>query len=322
MAALVQTFHPQSSTTVMLQARPSSTTGVMSGGQHHGHHPYGGHPSQAPRSAGYGAGASSGYRGGSAPVQPYAFTSTPSLSQSLSWQQHGAYRTSSSPSVPQAHVYDTGMSYRTSAPGNSFNAAAFPNAYGASYGGSRDDSAIVTARNFSPTGRPQSYLPTPPQQSSYAAHSSGKTGAERYRRQTAQSSQHARSQSTNLPPGAPMLSPNQAYLASHRLSGSHLTNGRGLTSAASMDDLQLYNRAPLIDQVRRRSVNAIETPDFSGLRRSSAEPAEAKKQRASSPANHSRDGSSESISSTRSSHSRPSSVSCILQGSYCPISAV
>ena len=76
MAALVQTYPQQTSTITMLQTRPSSSSGPFQGGAQNQHR-----ASQATRNM-YNGGNTTSYRGQTsmAPVAPYAFTATPSLS--------------------------------------------------------------------------------------------------------------------------------------------------------------------------------------------------------------------------------------------------
>lgn len=278
----------------------------MSPGQStHGNHSY-----QTPRHA-YNAGAS-GYRGSSVPVQPYAFTSTPNLSQSLSWQQYGSYRTNSSPVTGPSPTYDSGMNYRAALqsglqPANT----GYSNSLGANYGTSRDDSAITSPRNISPSARPQSYLSVGTQPS-FSSSTSNKNTPDRYRRPVASPTQHGRSQSSNLSPTLPMVNPNQIYQDNRRFSTSNLSGQHNLASA-SMDDLQLYRRSAQDEsmRLRRRSMHTIDTKDLPGSRQNLGDASDVKQVRrvSPSPTAHSRTGSSESVASSRSSHSRPSSVS-------------
>ncbi|KAK2600257.1 bud neck involved protein [Conoideocrella luteorostrata] len=305
MAALVQTYPQQTSTTTMLQTRSSSNGAMMPNSQSHGNHQYNMGSSQAPRSA-YNPNGSAGYRGSSGSAPSFAFSSTPNLSQTLSWQQYGAYRTSSSPAVPSSHTYDVGQNYR---PVMQNNAPGFPNSFGAGYGGSRDDSALTPGRNIAPSARPHSYLSVGTQPS--FSTSTKQSVPDRYRRTaTVQPSHHARSQSSTLQPSPSMAPPSQAYQASRRYSASNLTGSQGLSSVSSMDDLQHYKRALQEDTIRmrRRSMHSIETSDHSSSRPISRDGADPKQPRLAKPNSHSRNGSSESVSSSRSSHSRPSSA--------------
>lgn len=310
MAALVQTYTHQTPTATMLQTRPSSTGGMMAPSQSHGSHPYNMSNSQAPRSA-YTSNGSSGYRGGSVPAQPFAFSSTPNLSQTLSWQQYGTYRTASSPTGPTSQTFDSGMSYRPAMQNSpSVNSMGYSNSFGVGYGGSRDDSALTPGRITSPAARPQSFLSVSTQPS--FSSSTKQSGPDRYRRTTTvQSSHHNRSQSTTLPPSPSMVPPSQAYQANRRYSASNMSANQGLVTVSSMDDLQQYRKASQDDamRMRRRSVHTIETREIGNARPISRDSAEGKQARLVQTNSHSRNGSSESVASTRSSHSRPSSVS-------------
>ena len=99
MAALVQTIPQQSGTVPVLQTRPSSSSGNYPSSQ-----------SLQPQTSlnmswnSFNTTGSGGYRGGHPVVAPYAFTSTPTLSQNRqSWSPHlkVEQRTTSAPSVPQ-----------------------------------------------------------------------------------------------------------------------------------------------------------------------------------------------------------------------------
>lgn len=81
-------------------------------------------------------------------------------------------------------------------------------------------------------------------------------------------------------------------------------------AVSSMDDLQQYKKAAQEEamKMRRRSVHSIDLPDSVLARPISRDNADAKQPRLVPPISHSRNGSSESVSSTRSSHSRPPSA--------------
>jgi hypothetical protein len=310
MAALVQTYPQQSSTATMLQTRPSSTGSMMATGQSRGNHPYDIGGPQAPRAA-YGSNGAAAYRSGSGSAQSFAFSSTPNLSQTLSWQQYGAYRTNSSPAAPSAQNFDGGIAYRPAMQSSSsVNAMGYPNSFGVGYGGSRDDSALSPSRATAPTARPQSYLSVSTQPSFSA--STKQNGPDRYRRTTSvQTSHHGRSQSTALPTNPSMAPPSQVFQANRRYSVSNMSGHQGLASVSSADDLQQYRKANQEEamRMRRRSVHTIENREFTNTRPISRDSADGKQVRLTQTNSHSRNGSSESVTSNRSSHSRPSSVS-------------
>ncbi|KAG5924512.1 hypothetical protein E4U42_004615 [Claviceps africana] len=306
MAALVQTYSQPTSSTTMLQTRPSSSGSIMNNNQPNASRQYSPSSSQAPRSV-YHANGSAGYRGSSAPAQPFAFSSTPNLSQTLSWQQYGGYRTSSSPSTPTHPVHDSSQNHRAAMQNN---AQGYLNSFGVSHGGSRDDSAITPSRSLTPTARPQSYLSVSTQPS--FSTSTKQSGPDRYRRTSStQNSHHTRSHSSTMQSSPSMLSPSQSYQASRRYSTSSLTTNQGLMALTSMDDLQQYKKAAQEEalRLRRRSVHPIESSrDNTSASPVSRESADSKQVRVMGPEGHSRNASSESVSSTRSSHSRPSSA--------------
>lgn len=289
MAAMIQTYPQQTSTATMLQTRPSSATGMLPGSQNRQGNQYG----QTSRASSYNN-VPTGYRGSSGPVQPRSFNQ---LNHNMQWQQYTAYRANSSSSVPTINSYDPTGQYRghaNASPGYNFN-------FTPSNTATHDDSAI--ARSF--TGQQSPY---------YNANANGKTVPDRYRRANAQAAQHNRSQSTNLPANAGMYQLQNGSLSVPNLNGS----------APSLDDGSFASRAAQEEamRLRRRSVNSLDTMDYpqavpairppSTGRPSSA----AGRQQTTGAANlapatvvHSRNGSSESISSNRSTSSRPSSVS-------------
>ncbi|KAG5980414.1 hypothetical protein E4U55_004064 [Claviceps digitariae] len=307
MAALVQTYSQPTSSTTMLQTRPSSTGGMMTNNQTHSNRQFSPSSSQAPRSV-YHANGPTGYRGSSVSSQQYAFSSTPNLSQTLSWQQQGAYRTSSSsPTISSHQGNDSSQNHRPAMPNIG---QGYLNSFGVSYGGSRDDSAITSTRSLTPTSRPQSYLSVSTQPS--FSTSTKQSGPDRYRRTTpVQNSHHSRSQSSTLQTSPSMITPSQAYHASRRYSTSSLMTNQGLPALTSMDDLQQYKKAAQEEalKLRRRNVHPAESSrDNSSVRPISRDSADSKQPRLVPPEGHSRKGSSESVSSTRSSQSRPSSA--------------
>lgn len=316
MAALVQTYPQQTGTVTMLQTRPSSNSGMMSPSQQHANHQFMGshpHPLRSP----YQGTGSSGYRGNTAPVQPYAFTSTPNLNQTTTWQQFGSYRAVSSPPPAGLQPYDLHANHRTPASsGLPPTNAAYSHSFGVSHGGSRDDLALSMNRNTIPASRSQALL-AGSTQSTLSSGAPGRNAPDRYRR-TNSGNLHSRSQSATLPSSMSMLNIQQSYAAqaNPRYSAPNFGGGRGLAAVSSCDDMHLHNRSLQEDgrRMRRRSMHTIDLPNTS---KSSLSPTDAlrsdkdPKSPRLSPraATHSRSVSSESVSSTRSSHSRHSSVS-------------
>ncbi|KAG6007156.1 hypothetical protein E4U21_006258 [Claviceps maximensis] len=302
MAALVQTYSQPTSSTTMLQTRSTSTGGMMTNNQSHNNRQFSPSSSQAPRSA-YHVNGPTGYRSSSVSTQPYAFSSTPNLSQTLSWQQHGAYRTSSSPGIASPQVNDSSQNHRSAMHNNG---QGYLNQFGVSYGGSRDDSAITSSRSLTPTARPQSYLSVSTQPS--FSTSTKQSGPDRYRRTApVQNSHHSRSHSSTLQTSPSMITPSQAY---RRYSTSSMMINQGLPALNSMDDLQQYKKAAQEEalKLRRRTVHPIESSRDNTLARPISRDSADSKQHRFVPPGHSRKGSSDSVSSTRSSQSRPSSA--------------
>jgi hypothetical protein len=312
MAALVQTYPQQTGTITMLQTRPTSNTTMMAPGQQQPTHQFAG--AQAPRSQYHAAAAAPVYRGSTVPVQPYAFTATPSLNPAMPWQQpYGTYRTNSSPAVPVAQGFDPNFAHRSrSQPMNQ----AYMYHMGVGQGGSRDDSAIVQARNIVPAPRPHSaaYLSASNQGTSPQG-TSAKPAPERYRRTSAQNAQHGRSQSSTLPP---TLGMGYGQNNSSPSLVARPTSLYAVGSSRSADDMALYRQSSMEDvkRARQQSIRSNTSSNKSSNHEKSRpdESASAGKPREMDGKTlrvvpmHSRNPSSESVTSTRSSHSRPSSV--------------
>lgn len=250
-------------------------------------------------------------------MQPYAFTSTPNLNQTLPWQQYGAYRTNSSPAVPSAQLYDTNVNFRAQ---TSAVSVGYSPAFGVSHGGSRDDSALSSIRNMPATPRSQSFL-SAATQPSFSSGAPNRNTPDRYRRPSGGAAHHARSQSSTLPSSITMVNTGQPYAGSgsQRYSGSH-----GLLAVSSFDDMHIHNRPSHEEfkRMRRRSVHAMDMPDFPRAILNAGETPrseqtltarhaekDAKPPRVVANATgRTHSGSSESVASTRSSPSRPSSA--------------
>jgi hypothetical protein len=358
MAAMVQTFPQQTGTATMLQTGPSSATGMMPG---HSQSPSqsGQQYSQSNRNSFHGLPGSTGgqpsYRGISGgPIQPYAFTSTPTLSNSGQWQSYGALRTGSAPSLP------TGGSgrpqYHSSASMTNLHQTS-KSSSAMSQGMSRDDSALYsTSRQTSSQQMGASGQPT------FAQVVSGRPAPDRYRRQPSRDHQSGvsfqpQNSGSAAPSGSGMSS--VLHLYSARGPGQPPIPRNSATLAArphslygyipgmAADDI-LVQRQPTeaeLKRFRRRSMHSFDSSDYPNpltpqeLKKQSEEalrsrkssisdkpqkpsprivpvPAPAvDKSNASSNNNirpsaaHTRNGSSESLVSSRSSNSRPSSVS-------------
>ncbi|KAJ3499300.1 hypothetical protein NLG97_g464 [Lecanicillium saksenae] len=306
MAAMIQTYPQQTSTATMLQTRPASATAMLPGNQNRQGNQYG-HTSRAS----YGN-VPTGYRGSSGPGQPRSFNQ---LNHNMQWQQYAAYRANSSSAVPTTNAFDTTGQYRghaSNGSGYNFNLTAPSNV-------TRDDSAIT--RGFTAQQSPY-----------YNASANGKAVPDRYRRANAQTLQHNRSQSTNLPATSGMYQLQNGSVSVPNLSNA--TNGASQHSAE-----ELYNRAAQEEamRLRRRSMQSLDTLDYtqgplpvirpsSAGRSSSAGRPSSAGRRVDQTTNsstlapatvvHSRNGSSDSVSSHRSTSSRPSSPVALVQACY------
>lgn len=297
----------------MLHTRPSSGPGLQasshqfSGSQSHRNN------YQARSASGGGA---AQYRN-TGPIKPYAFTSTPSLHATSQWQQPAMPRPSPTSSQPTLRPDE----HRRTA------------AMGVGVTGSRDDSAIPQRRSVSPAERPQSsYMAsTSSTQLSFAQAAPVRAAPDRYRRPGL--AQHGRSPSAQ-PAGSGL--PGQLYMApivdpgSHRMSmppGSRPST----MSGSAVDDTQMIYHLPSHDEkrLRRRSMHTLDSADYpnpltpqlfkraeeasrltaapSGTGKDSSKTVRLAPNSAhQNNMQHNRNNSSESVVSSRSSHSRPS----------------
>lgn len=318
MAALVQGYPQQSGSVTILQTRPNTASGVMAGTpQTQSSQQYGTHAQRNNFHSLQGnAGGQSTYRGNAtAPVQPYAFTSTPNLTSNGQRQQYGAYRGSSTPSS-QAGVH----------------------------AGDANGPRPVTVRQHST----QSGGPTPAGQLTFAQVASAKASPERYRRPaqkhtdpsspTAQQPSQVSSSAMSSGSGSgtahiynqgtstdrkATIPRNSAQFASSRPQSAYAS-----VLGTSVDDIHVprLRSDDDVKKYRRRSLHSIDISDYANpvapLPTSSRKSGSLEKEQkavtriVSLPAVeknviHTRTGSSESMVSSRSSNSRPSSVSFI-----------
>ncbi|KAI1340544.1 hypothetical protein F5Y15DRAFT_42728 [Xylariaceae sp. FL0016] len=325
MAALVQTYPQQSGTVTLLQMRPSSATGIMPAGSQT-------HPSQAymgnqQRNSIHGLSGSvggQGYRGSSAPVQPYAFTSTPSLANGGQWQapQYGGYRMSSGTTVPTMQQMTDARAQTGSTPRPQLNGA---------------NNQLTFAQVVAAKASPERYRrPAPRHTDSSPAIS------------TAQQTQL---QSSATPSGSGMATVVHLYNPRampdrqnviQRNTPVMLNRPHSAYGSMAVDDMQLHRLTSEEEakRFRRRSIHSINSSDYpkpltpqdfkqagdsfrveamtSSKKQSGAEMDQKPAARVVPipPANtlsvekhamHTRNGSSESLVSIRSSNSRPSS---------------
>lgn len=315
MAALVQTYPQQSGTVTLLQTRTPPATGIMPGtSQGHSGQTYGNHQRHVYHGSSGSVAGQAGYRSGTvAPIQPYAFTSTPSLANSGQIPQHGGYRTASGTTVPNLpQLVDPRM-----------------------------QPSITTARPL---------LNGAPTQLTFAQVAASKVSPERYRRPApkhadssppmvqSQQVQGFAGQSGSGMPTTAQLYNSRALPQSQGMVSNRPQSAHGPLTGATMDDMHIY-RHPSEDEskrYRRRSIHSINSSDYfnglapqnsnrmtesfqpDGARGSKKQGGNEKEQRPTrvvplpppaGNASHVRNGSSESVVSSRSSNSRPSSVS-------------
>ncbi|KAK5990028.1 Protein BNI4 [Cladobotryum mycophilum] len=328
MAALVQTYSQQSGTATMLQGRATPTSGMMPVGQPNPNHQYMGASNQAPRSAYHGVNAVSGYRGSTGPVQPYAFTTAPNRSAGhTQWQQpYPAYRTNSSPAVPSVQSVDPNVNHRSHRQNVSVTNMALLPSYGVGHGSSRDDSTVSQSRSVASSQSRPSHASTGSQSSLSIGGLSSKNGSDRHRRPSVHSSQHNRSGSTSQPTNAMAGKSSQIY---HAPSGSRSVPNLS-ASLPSTENAHIQRRPSPDDpkKMRRRSVHSIEANDKSrpvikggdSFRTDSTNSVKSSDKNEKTPRivplppkaaptpTHNRNGSSDSVSSSRSNHSRTHSA--------------
>jgi hypothetical protein len=296
----------------MIQARPSSSTGLQatsphqfSGGQGQRNHFHSRPSSHA---------SATSYRG-SGPIKPYAFTSTPSLNPTSQWQQSGASKSAEAPTLPPLRL-------------NTNSGSASPEAY---VTGSKDDSYILQQRLSPSIQRPEySHLATPPStQVSFAQSSPVRASPDRYRRPAF--AHHVRSQSAQLPNSG--VHAVNSYTASASTAGSSRSSSSesrpSTTPASSTSDVHgQRHRTQEEMRYRRRSMHTIDSADYPNPITPHVFKRPGEATRAATPPSsagsgsskygpfaagsnnavdiaHSRSNSSESIASSRSSHSRP-----------------
>ena len=315
MAALVQTYPQQTATITMLQSRPTPNSVMIPTNQGQMNQQYMGGVPPAPRSP---YGAPTGYRGSSAPIQQYAFTSTPNLNHAQAWQPYGQYP---NPNQARGHVQNPSYASRAQHSASMTNLQ-YNQAMGMGHTGSRDDSALLATRNMVSAPRPNSMHLASYSQQSFTAPTttSNKAAPDRYRRTVnAQQNQHGRSQSTlsvnnNMPAAQLYNGPNTQRSAVPNRPNSFYN----VVPGTSADDMQIYVQNEDGKRVRRQSMHSNNSAD------SSSRPTLQDKSRGSFSSvpgragdknlntlrvvsNPTRNGSSESVVSSRSSNSRPSS---------------
>ncbi|PYH90023.1 hypothetical protein BO71DRAFT_93256 [Aspergillus ellipticus CBS 707.79] len=247
MAALVQTIPQQSGTVSVLQTRPSSSSGTFtpSSPPSQQQNPRNSTMSWNPYNT---TGTSGNYRAGPQVVAPYAFNSSPNLSNSgttqnrQSWSPHlrPEHRTSSAPSAPQgpaspAHVGGNSRLVHHPAAGSVSTSSS--NSSVTSYM-SKDDSAIPTSRQLraDPPLRPLSTVNLPTSSSSTFMNISSPTVArpspDRYRR----GSRRPDNNTAGAPPAtAQQTAPGSARVAPVTMDDSFLQSNTPSPSGAALE---------------------------------------------------------------------------------------
>ncbi|KAK3368050.1 hypothetical protein B0H63DRAFT_67027 [Podospora didyma] len=295
MAALVQGYPQQSGTVTMLQTRPTSASGMLQpaqvqSGSHYGH--AGSQQRNSIHGFPSGAVSSGSYRGSSGPIQPYAFTNTPSLTPAAQWQQFRTYRTSSTPAVPTMQTFE----YNQAAAGRprysaSVSMTNLPStgALGVQGGASaRDDSILpVPGSNrraaTAPRQQPPQMNGASSSQPSLAPVAPVRVSPERYRR-TAMRSVDSGSQSLGqlahgavsaAPSGSGVAAVGQSYgsrnvpdqkARSQQASQLNRPNSIALVPGSAADDMQVPASSQSQDDIkkfRRRSMPALDSAGFS-----------------------------------------------------------
>ncbi|KAI0143526.1 hypothetical protein GGR57DRAFT_348206 [Xylariaceae sp. FL1272] len=308
MAAMIQTYPQQTGSVTLLQTRTGTAPGGMAGS------------SQAISSQAYGNPSRNGYTGlsngnqmsyrtaGSAPIQPYAFTSTPSLATGSQPLQHVGYRTSSGTTVPTLQQMQVPVA-RPQLNGNS-NQPTFAQVAAAKASPERYRRPTPRQTDSSPVA-----IPSPPMQASAVPVGSNTATVVHLYNPRA------------LPPNQPVLNrPHSAY--------------------GTMDDMALHRQTDEeAKRFRRRSIHSINSPDYfdpvnsqAGKQTSDSTgadtgskqkypvgdaqkpsgrivPVPSQSKKTEKSAVHTRNGSAESNGSSRSSNSRPSSANRNTSGS-------
>ncbi|KLJ13664.1 hypothetical protein EMPG_11408 [Blastomyces silverae] len=335
MAALVQTIPQQTSSITLLQPRPASSTASFPSSttstlQHHSQMARNQQPSRASHNNvlghGNGNGSGMGYRASQAgqPVAPYAFTSTPSLTNtSSSHTRQNAphllkteHRAVSAPSTTQSQANPTFpgvIPSRVHFPAAGSVSNSSPNIPSSVISqGSKDDSAIPTKqRTNEPAGRPLSSIGfIPPSFSPISPTTSVKPSPDRYRRaqRRAESQNGAGNASSSLANGS-----SQPSFAPGVKQGNSPYHSRGASADdAFTDKLQSSEQAK---RYRRRSLGSLDITGLPNLseQKPAAEPLislvtkdfslQSPDQRPHSAHtySHAHKGSTESVSSIRSS---------------------
>ncbi|KAL3448696.1 hypothetical protein BJX65DRAFT_58870 [Aspergillus insuetus] len=277
MAALVQTIPQQSSAVPVLQTRPSSSSGAFTTSQSL-QQSNSRNPGAMSWNTYNAAGNSGGYRQGHQVVAPYAFTTTPNLSNSSNAQNRQSWspslrpehRTSSAPSAPQVSASAAPVGVSTSRPVHHIAAGSVStsssNSSIQSYM-SKDDTAIPSRQlRTDPSVRPLSTAnlpsPTPPFMN-ISSPTASRPSPDRYRRGNRRSD----SPSTAIPGSAPSLEESPGPLGVRSLVPENNSHSVGHTRAPSADDVARSEKPQpeLAKRYRRRSWGNIDNTGLINL---------------------------------------------------------
>lgn len=274
MAALVQGYPQQSSTATMLQTRPTSASGMLQAP--HAGMPYAHAASQKRHSmhALPGGVDGAGYRGSSAPIQPYAFTATPSLHQGAPWQQYGSFRTNSAPVVPSLQTFEYSQPIasrpRYSASASLTNLPSTIATNSPTSVSSRDDLSIPGpgSRRFNTRSSQSSQASassTQSSQSSFGQAASARASPERYRRSALRGTEQTNSGSGQVAGRAPATTSGAGRVAVGQNYGArNMARFNRIVapqSGSAVDDMQFARVYPQDDsfRFRRRSMPALDS---------------------------------------------------------------
>ncbi|KZF24007.1 hypothetical protein L228DRAFT_208782 [Xylona heveae TC161] len=301
MAALVQTLPQQTTSVTMLQTRPTSASGAFqtNSSQTTGSRSASG--SRGTYNGSAGSGPAGPYRASLSPVAPYAFTSTPNLSSTASWQNKSTphlrpeHRTLSAPVNPNGQ-----LSSSSSSSGSSRNAGSSTSATSFSSDSSlgqkrmaKDDTSVPsgqksTGKQFLDVNISSPSLEVP------SVSQTAKPSPDRYRRNHRRaetnvpiSSYSQQQQGGTLPSGSGMTYVGHLYNHAAQPSGSpvlqshasfqnapsiagmpnFVANYTPQPRMASADDMLLYRRPTLehAKQYSRRSISSFSSGDLATL---------------------------------------------------------
>jgi hypothetical protein len=281
MAALVQSFPQQPGSVTMLQTRPSSASGSLSATSQSQQH-QGPRNSQMPRSI-YGGSPNIGnYRGHTSVVAPYAFTSTPSLTNGGNYNRQSQTphlrpenRTFSAPAIPHGQqTVNSGPGSRQRCPApDSSSTTSSSSSNVTPAGQTKDDTSIPSPRRAPETSnRPLSSTTLSSSASMFSAEPQAKPSPDRYRRTQRRpdapqnfSSPSVPTQGSTIPSGSGMAAVGHLYRPQPSQGNSAfrgpILSANDQRRMSSVDDMQIIRQqnAEQAKRYRRRSMSGLET---------------------------------------------------------------